>query len=74
MRASDIRAMSEAELEAAELNTVEELWQARNRQFAGELRDTSRLRKLRRQLARIRTVRRERALGIEPRGQGGRAS
>lgn len=60
MKVSEIRAMSLNELKAKLADTREELMKLRFRQVTGQLTDTSRLRLLRRDIARIETILRER--------------
>lgn len=60
MKVSEIRAMSLDELKAKLADTREELMKLRFRQVTGQLTDTSRPRLLRRDIARIETILRER--------------
>jgi len=63
MRAREIRERSDQELANLESQLTRELFQLRFRNFTNRLDDTSQLGKLRRDLARVKTIRRERALG-----------
>ncbi|MGQ9833505.1 MAG: 50S ribosomal protein L29 [Candidatus Villigracilaceae bacterium] len=60
MKVSEIRAMSLNELKVKLADSREELMKLRFRQVTGQLTDTSRLRLLRRDIARIETILRER--------------
>ena len=64
MKAEDIRAMTNEELALAERNMAEELWKLRFQHHTGQLQNTASLHRLRRTLARLRTVTTERARGI----------
>ncbi len=64
MKVEEAAAMSPTELESAIATTERELFNLRFQHAAGRLSDTSRLRQVRRDLACLLTVRRERALGI----------
>ena len=65
MNASDMRGMGEAELAEAIENRRQELFNLRFQEATGRLADTSRLRQVRRDLARLLTVQRERELWAE---------
>jgi large subunit ribosomal protein L29 len=64
MNSKDIRAMSGPELEAAIESARQEMFNLRFRMASGQQSDTSRTSIVRRDLARLLTVRRERRLGI----------
>lgn len=64
MKSADIRGLSPEELGLAERNAAEELWKLRFQHHTGQLQNTSAVREQRRTLARIRTVSRERVMGI----------
>lgn len=59
MKASEIRDMKPEEIEAKLADAREELMKLRFQQVSGQLTDTSRLRILRRDIARMMTVRNE---------------
>ena len=56
MKAEDIRAMSEDQMEDAVLNLKKERFNLRFQRATGQLENTSRLREARRDIARIKTV------------------
>jgi large subunit ribosomal protein L29 len=60
MNAGQLRDLTQAELEAKATELRGELFGARLKKATGQLEDTSRLRKLRRDVARVETVLRER--------------
>lgn len=62
MKANEIRAMTESDLEAAVEAAYQELFNLRFQQTTGRLADTSRVRQVRREMARLKTVAREREL------------
>jgi len=64
MKPSELRAMTDQELRAKEREVAHELFLLRFRHAAGQLDNAARLRTLRRELARIKTIIRERELGI----------
>lgn len=64
MKAKELRGLTDQELRARELEVSEELFRLRFRHASGQLENTARLRTLRRELARIKTVIRERELGL----------
>lgn len=64
MRAKEIRERSDQELADLESRLTRELFQLRFRNFTNRLDDTSQVGKLRRDLARVKTIRRQRALGV----------
>jgi large subunit ribosomal protein L29 len=63
MRAKEIRERSDQELKELESRLTRDLFQLRFRNFTNRLDDTSQVSKTRRDLARVKTVRRLRALG-----------
>lgn len=63
MNLSELRGLSEQELKAKETEVAQELFRLRFRHASGQLDNTARLRTVRRQLARIKTLLRERELG-----------
>jgi large subunit ribosomal protein L29 len=63
MKPSQLRGLSVQELRAKETETAQELFKLRFRHASGQLDNTAGLRKLRRELARIKTILRERQLG-----------
>ncbi len=67
MKAGDIRALTSEELGLAERNTAEELWKLQFQHHTGQLSDTASLKRMRKKLARIRTITNEREIGISPR-------
>ena len=64
MKAGDVRSMTSEELLLAERNTAEELWKMQFQHHTGQLSNTSALGETRKRLARIRTIKNERRLGI----------
>jgi large subunit ribosomal protein L29 len=68
MKPSELRGMNADELKAKELELARELFNLRFRHSSGQMENTARLRGLRGDLARVKTVLRERELGIQ-RGQ-----
>jgi|DewCreStandDraft_4_1066084.scaffolds.fasta_scaffold01499_44 large subunit ribosomal protein L29 len=68
MKPSELRGMSDQELRAKENETAQELFRLRFRHASGQLDNTARLRQLRRELARIKTLLKEREVG---RGRAG---
>tara|TARA_B100000579_G_scaffold2708_1_gene2132 strand:+ start:291 stop:491 length:201 start_codon:yes stop_codon:yes gene_type:complete len=65
MKTSEIRSMNDDQLKGAELNTRQALFEARLARATGELSDTTKVRKHRRDLAKILTVTKERAASKE---------
>ena len=61
MRVDELRAMEDAELAQAELNAAEDMFRLRFQHHTGQLSNTAELQETRRQLARIKTLRKERA-------------
>ncbi|MCS6797016.1 MAG: 50S ribosomal protein L29 [Myxococcota bacterium] len=62
MKIAEIRDKSTEELRSLERDLVRQLWQARFDNHASQLDDTARIRRLRRDVARVKTVLREREL------------
>jgi large subunit ribosomal protein L29 len=65
MKAEDIRSKSSAELDQDLREAQEELFRLRFQQATGKLTNTSRMRQIRRDVARIKTIQRERQLAQE---------
>lgn len=65
MRAQEIRAMSDAEIVEALDDVHKEMFNLRFQRSVGQLSDPNRIRALRRQHARLLTVRRERQMWAE---------
>lgn len=63
MKPSELRGLSDQELRAKESETAQELFRLRFRHASGQLDNTARLRKLRRELARIKTLLKEKETG-----------
>jgi large subunit ribosomal protein L29 len=59
MRAKEIRDLTDSEAEQKERDTAEELFRLRFRRSTGQLENPMQVRKLRRDLARIKTIRHE---------------
>jgi large subunit ribosomal protein L29 len=55
MKASEIRSLTEQELTLKETNLREELHKTRFKKYTGELADTARVKRIRRDLARVMT-------------------
>ncbi|HEY8450365.1 MAG TPA: 50S ribosomal protein L29 [Bacillota bacterium] len=62
MKAEELRDLSDAELEKKARDLKEELFNLRFQKVTGQLENPMRLREVRRDLARVRTVQREREL------------
>lgn len=65
MKASELREMSDAELVEQHDELKEELFNLRFRMATGQLDNYARLGQVRREIARVRTVQRERDLAME---------
>jgi large subunit ribosomal protein L29 len=63
MKPSDLRAMSDEELKTKEEECTREFFNLRFRKASGQLENTAGLRQARKELARVKTVLRERELG-----------
>jgi len=61
MKIAEIRSMSDEQLDGAELNVRQELFRTRLTRSTGEVSDRNLVRKLRQDIARINTVKTERA-------------
>ena len=64
MKADDIRAMSEDQMEDAVLNLKKERFNLRFQRATGQLENTARVRQVRRDIARIETIARQKR-GVE---------
>lgn len=60
MKASELREQTVEELEQRERDLTRELWSLRMKNYTNQLDDTARLRTLRRDIARVKTILRER--------------
>ena len=69
MKATEIRALSTEEIKAKIADTREELMKLRFQQVMGQLTDTSRLISMRRDIARMKTILRERDLAAQMEGE-----
>jgi len=56
MKAKEMRERSVGELEGMERDLARELWKTRFTNFTNQLDDTAKLRRLRREIARIKTI------------------
>jgi large subunit ribosomal protein L29 len=65
LRVSDLRAMTDDELDDALADRRQELFNLRFQSATGALENSARLRLAKREIARILTVRNERAAGVE---------
>ncbi|NLE49478.1 MAG: 50S ribosomal protein L29 [Sandaracinaceae bacterium] len=61
MKAAELRERSDEELRSLEAELKEKLWQARFDNFTNQLDDTSSIRKIRRDIARVKGILTERA-------------
>ena len=61
MKAKDLRDRSPSELQEMEQDLTRNLWKARFSNFTNQLDDTAKMRRLRRDLARVKTVITEKA-------------
>lgn len=61
MRVDELRGMDDAELAQAEVNAAEDLFRLRFQHHTGQLANTAQLKETKRQLARIKTLVKERA-------------
>jgi len=62
MKGKDLRELTSEELETKEQDLVQELFNLRFQFFTGQLENTSRLTEVKRDIARVKTIRRERVL------------
>ena len=65
MKVEEIRSMTPEQLDGAELNLRQELFETRMSKATGELKDSMKMRHIRRDLARILTIKHERSTGAE---------
>lgn len=65
MKISEIRDRTDDELKGLAEQLAEDLYRMRVNKATNQLEDTSSLRRMRREFARVRTVQRQRALGLE---------
>ena len=56
MKAQDLREKGQGELQAMEQELTRELWKTRFSNFTNQLDDTAKMRRLRRDIARVKTV------------------
>jgi large subunit ribosomal protein L29 len=68
MKLAEIRLLSSAELKTKQADARQELMNLRFQLVTGQLTDTSRLKKIRRQVAQFETIMRERDLGFQREG------
>lgn len=61
MKTSEIREKSDEDLVELEKTNARELWKARFANHSNQLDDTNKVRRLRREIARVKTIRTERA-------------
>jgi len=61
VKASDLREETDQELQERERDLTRELWQARMDNYTNQLDDTAKIRRLRRDIARVKTLLTERA-------------
>jgi large subunit ribosomal protein L29 len=69
MKPEEIRNMDDKQLEEALRGAQEELMRLRFQKTTGELQDTSRLNIVKKNIARLQTIRRQRALAGEKEGE-----
>lgn len=70
MKPQDIRAMSDEEIRAKIEELYRELFNLRFQKAIGQVRNTARFKEVRRDIARLKTILRERELGIYPPKEG----
>ncbi|MGB0681029.1 MAG: 50S ribosomal protein L29 [Polyangiales bacterium] len=63
MKAEDVRVKSDDELQSLLVDLQRGLWKARFQNHSGELKDNDSIRRTRRDIARIKTVLRQREMG-----------
>jgi len=73
LRPSELRAHSDQELSSLIGTLSEELFKYRMQRYTNQLENTMQIRKLRRDLARVKTILSARQLGLEVRQEGGAA-
>ena len=64
MTAAELRVLSDEELENELKDQVDDLFGLKFQQILGQLEDTTRIKKTKKDIARIKTIMRERELGI----------
>ena len=69
MKSSDIRLMNSDEIQSKLLETREEFMQLRFQSVSGQLTDTSKITNIKRLIARLETILREKQLGINMEGE-----
>lgn len=69
MKPNELKGLSDQELRAKESETAQELFRLRFRHASGQLDNTARLRNFRRELARIKTLLREREVERDRAGE-----
>jgi len=65
MKANEIRELTTAEIEQKVQSLKEELFNLRFQLATGQLENTARLREVRKSIARMKTIERERELGVK---------
>ncbi len=70
MKPQDIREMSDEEIRAKIEELYRELFNLRFQKAIGQVRNTARFKEVRRDIARLKTILRERELGIYPPKEG----
>lgn len=70
MKPQDIREMSDEEIKAKIEELYRELFNLRFQKAIGQVRNTARFKEVRRDIARLKTILRERELGIYPPKEG----
>lgn len=65
MKPSEFRGLSDEELKAKSEESARELFNLRFRRGTGQTENSAKLRRLRRDLARVKTILRERQLGLQ---------
>ena len=73
MKAADARAMTVDQLDDEVLKLKKEQFNLRFQRATGQLENTSRVREVRRDIARMKTIARQKRAGDEPKRQGGSA-
>jgi large subunit ribosomal protein L29 len=61
MKAKELRERSQGELQGMEKDLQRELWKTRFSNFTNQLDDTAKMRRLRREIARVKTILAQRA-------------
>jgi large subunit ribosomal protein L29 len=65
MKPSELRGLSDEELKAKSEEAARELFNLKFRKGSGQMENSAKLRKLRREIARAKTILRERELGLK---------